>query len=476
MSWKPDRDLAGAEEECRQALRRGIERSGLSLRELDRAIGWSPNYTSQVLRGNVELRVIHLLAIAKALQVPVLSFLAKESAETLSPEQIALVDQRIQAALERVHPAAAPAPPSPADRAVAQELWQELQAIPEEHWRQLFLWAPRFHHWGICELLCGASLQVVRDRPGLAWERATTAVELAAKVEGPPPWRQRLTGYCGFFVANARRVQGDIPAARAERDRALTLWEAGREGDPGLLSEVQVLSLQASLLRAEEDAPGALRLYDQALDLSGPQQRPSLLLGKSKTLAEAGDYEPALALLREARGLLPEEDFDLQFATLLNQGYLCCYLERFAEAQSLLPEIHRQNRLQNALDTLRLSWLEGRVAKGLGQIERALAHFETARQGFAIRKIAYDQAQVTLEMAELLAGEGRTAEVKALAQDLVPAFQAQGVHAEVARAIRLFHQAALQEKVSAELIRQMVRYLDRARGNPEMRFQADRGD
>jgi hypothetical protein len=54
--------------------------------------------------------------------------------------------------------------------------------------------------------------------------------------------------------------------------------------------------------------------------------------------------------------------------------------------------------------------------------------------------------------------------------ELVPAFQAQGVHAEAARALRLFHRAALQENLTAELTCRLVRYLYRARGNPEMRF------
>jgi transcriptional regulator with XRE-family HTH domain len=39
------------------ALRLAVEGAKLSLREVDRRLGWSENYLSQVLRGSVELKV-----------------------------------------------------------------------------------------------------------------------------------------------------------------------------------------------------------------------------------------------------------------------------------------------------------------------------------------------------------------------------------------------------------------------------------
>lgn len=363
------------------------------------------------------------------------------------------------------------ASPRAEEYAESEVLWVELSRCPEEDWSHLFTWSSAVRHWGLCVRLCEASVQEAGDQPGRALFLAQKSVELAAMVETEPRWLQRLAGFCAFHAANAWRVQGQLLKAQAECDQARALWEAGREGDPGLLDETRVLGLQASLLRDQRELPGALLRYDEALQLPATRERPFLLLGKAKTLEESGEYELALDLILEALELLPVEELRQHLVALANQAWLCCHLEHFTEAESLLPEIRRRGQdLRHVLDSLRLTWLEGRIAKGHGQVERALTHLEAARQGFAAQKVAYDQALVTLEIAELLVTEGRTAEVKALARELVPAFQAQGVHAEAARALRLFHRASLQEDLTAERTRRMVVYLYQARSNPQMRF------
>jgi len=61
--------------------------------------------------------------------------------------------------------------------------------------------------------------------------------------------------------------------------------------------------------------------------------------------------------------------------------------------------------------------------------------------------------------------------VKTLAEEMVWIFKAQGVHQEALAALRLFCEAAKKEEATAGLARQMVEYLNRARHNPELRFE-----
>jgi hypothetical protein len=75
------------------------------------------------------------------------------------------------------------------------------------------------------------------------------------------------------------------------------------------------------------------------------------------------------------------------------------------------------------------------------------------RAAFADRGIAYDTALVTLELAVLYLEQGRTADVKALASETAWIFQAQGVGRELVATLRLFCEAAEQERVSVELAR-----------------------
>ena len=51
-------------------------------------------------------------------------------------------------------------------------------------------------------------------------------------------------------------------------------------------------------------------------------------------------------------------------------------------------------------------------------------------------------------------------------------FEAQGVHREALAALRLFCEAAQSEEATAGLARRVMEYLNRARLNPELRFEA----
>lgn len=48
-------------------LRMSIRLLGLSNREIERRLGWTPSYMTRILKGNIELKVEHLVAIAGAL-------------------------------------------------------------------------------------------------------------------------------------------------------------------------------------------------------------------------------------------------------------------------------------------------------------------------------------------------------------------------------------------------------------------------
>lgn len=67
--------------------------------------------------------------------------------------------------------------------------------------------------------------------------------------------------------------------------------------------------------------------------------------------------------------------------------------------------------------------------------------------------------------------EGRTREVRELAEEMLWIFKSQGVHKEALAALRLFCQAAREEKARVEWTRGLVKYLYRAQHNPKLRFE-----
>jgi tetratricopeptide (TPR) repeat protein len=340
--------------------------------------------------------------------------------------------------------------------------------------RKLVEDAQEFRSWALCELVCAESVKAAADDAGRAVELAELAVLIADLAPGEETWRWRLQGYAAAHLGNARRVRTDWPGAEEAFDRAAKLWQAGAPGDPGLLPEAQVLSLEASLRTDQNRLPEAADLLKRALAAEPGDLRPKLLIKRARVREWTGDYEGALAALREVGPLPPErQDTRLLWMLRIHPAFNLCHLERYAEAEALLPEVRALTaRLDNKLDALRLRWLEGRVAAGLGRATEPVEAFSQVRAGFAGEGIAYDAALVTLELAVVYLERGRTREVKTLARQMAPIFKAQGVHREALAALKLFCEAVEEETATAELARRIVGYLYRAQHQPELRFEA----
>jgi transcriptional regulator with XRE-family HTH domain len=77
------RDLEG----LREALKVLVDRSGRSIRDLEREIGVGHGTISNMLRGRTELRLRHLDRLARALNVSLQELLMKAFAIPLPPER-----------------------------------------------------------------------------------------------------------------------------------------------------------------------------------------------------------------------------------------------------------------------------------------------------------------------------------------------------------------------------------------------------
>jgi transcriptional regulator with XRE-family HTH domain len=152
-----------------------------------------------------------------------------------------------------------------AARQQAPALWNRLKRRNPAERRLLIEESTELRSWALCELLCKESIQAAADSADRACELADLALFLAELVPGESSWRQRLQGYAWAHLGNARRVRGDLPGAEAAFVRSAGLWEAGTPGDPGLLEEAQVLSLEASLRISQGRLHEAEGLLDCAL-------------------------------------------------------------------------------------------------------------------------------------------------------------------------------------------------------------------
>lgn len=359
-------------------------------------------------------------------------------------------------------------------RREAAVLWERLRKESPRNRRLLVEGRRDYQTWSLAELLCDESRNAAAGDAREALELAELALRIAELAPGSEAWCARLQGYCWPHVGNARRVGSNLPGADQAFGRGQQLWQTGVGGDPGrLLDEGRLLDLEASLRRAQRRFEEALRLLNQALalDPAGPRAG-RILLKKVHTLEQKGDYEQALAGLADAEPQIDPRDAGLLFALRFDRASLLCDLERYTEAEPLLPEVRELAfGLGKELHLIRLRWLDGRAAIGLGRKEEGLAALQQAQRDFTDRRIAFDSALVSMDVAVFYLEQGRAAEVRKLTEQMYWIFQSQEVQLEALKALQLFCVAARQDKATVELALWVRDFLRRAQHDPGLVFE-----
>jgi hypothetical protein len=319
-----------------------------------------------------------------------------------------------------------------------------------------------------------------QPREALGWAEAAV---FGATWAGPqpepyvPPATRALQARAHAHRGNALRILERLDDAEDDFERALALLRHG--GVTDLAAHAEVATLEASLHRDRRHfaaAEGALHVA--ALLHTVRTDRPELARARlmQGTVYHAwGRPEAALEAAEAAEAALEENGSPpprLRLAVRHNRADYLCELGRFADAREVL-EASRDlyDRFDDAWTRLRLAWLEGKLAAGLGRDGEAEARFRAARDGFLAEGSAYDAALVSLELAALYLHQGRCAEVRELAEAMVATFRRLGVHREAVEAAQLFARAAAREALTAGFLARLAHYLRQARSGPGLAFQ-----
>jgi transcriptional regulator with XRE-family HTH domain len=353
------------------------------------------------------------------------------------------------------------------DRKQANALWERLKLGTWKERRDLVRIFPAFWNWALVEKICQESIRASAHRVRDALALADLALFLAEKCPGDERWRSRLLAFCWAHVANARRVANEFDTADEAFTRAWALWRAGEGSDSNLLPEWRMLDLEASLRREQHRFPEALDLLDRALSLvrGAPRASGRVLLNKESLLERMGDIEGALKTVSEALPLVERSgDPRLLFALRFKTVNHLCYLGRFTEASKALPLVREMAIEQaNELDLIRVLWLESKVSAGQGRSEEAMAALNQVRDEFSARHLPYEAALASLELALLWLQAGRLAEVRELARGMSWLFATKKIQREALAALRLFCEAASQERATLELAQAAIQELQNRR-------------
>ena len=348
-------------------------------------------------------------------------------------------------------------------------LWDRLKRYSPAQRRLMVEKGAKFRTWALAERVAAESIHQAPNHPKDALGLADLALLIAELTPGEAVWRQRLQGYAWAHVANARRVCNDLPGADDALARAWRLWEAGEAGDPRILNGVWLPWIEAALRRDQRRFPEALRRIDEALAADAGELRGQIFISKSAIFQILGDPEESTTALSAAAPLIDiARETRLAFGLRFNLVVDLCHLEKFAEAKSNMPEVRVLGERLGEIDLARVLWLEGKIAAGLGKTEDAKANLKQVRQAFTNHGLAYEYALVSLELAVVLLGQGSTAEVSTLAEEMLWIFRQKKVEREALMALQLFCDAARRETATVELVQKLVSYFYRAQHDPKL--------
>ena len=361
------------------------------------------------------------------------------------------------------------------ERAAAPGLVGELLAVPAGE-REALLRRGRFQTIAVCELLIEQSFAEGFQDPVRARELAGLAVQVADRLDlllygrsVVQDFRARAWAYLG----NARRLGSDLRGAEEAISRAERF---SGEGSADPLEEARVLDLKASLLGDQGRLEEAAELLDVVVDIyediRDVHRQGRALISKGLFLAYAGRPEQGLDWISRGLERIRGEQ-EPRLVLMANHNLAWCLADcgRAEEARRHLDGVRPLYEGFSDPWTLRLAWLEARIAAGLGRRDEAERRFHELRDAFLEQRLGYDASIVTLDLAVLYLEQGRTAEVRRLAEEALPVLLAQDIHREAMAALIAFQQATEIERATPRMVQQVAAYLLRARKNPELRFE-----
>jgi tetratricopeptide (TPR) repeat protein len=356
-----------------------------------------------------------------------------------------------------------------AERTDALHLWHEsLETLSSGHRLLLVRENPRYHTWGLQELLlergkalfsedpiqmfdlCHLSLEIVHRMPLDRYRRADVADLRAAALAA---------------IANSKRLIGDLHGAEEAIEQSLESLEWGT-GDP--LDEANVLSVYGSLLTD-------LGRIDEALEVLGAGARDAREVGDTQLQAKLvlqqassiGWYEPArgLELTRRALMLLePGRNPSLDLIARYQLMFLRCEIGEVREARALF-EASRflfSSQKNQAFWHGRILQIEAALARQEGHLDACESVLRALLAHYGERGQQHDIALTTLDLAEVLTASRRFEEAQGLLENILPLFRQWRVNSDVLRAWLMIEEGVKGRALEAVSFREVSRMVRRA--------------
>jgi len=299
----------------------------------------------------------------------------------------------------------------------------------------------RFHLIKICERLQKEGREAWGRDPAAAVELTQLAVEIAERLDSNV-YGELLVGdaraLAWAYLGNAYRVAAQLLQAERALRRAFDLVER-LQVDP--LTEAEALVFLASLRNTQGEFKEASDLLDRAVllyrEVGDRHGEARTLLSKGMVLADGGDTEEAMRLIRQGLAQVDTED-EPRLALVAWHNLISCLNDtgRDREAFELLAQNRRLYiETGRPMDLVRLRWLEGKIALGLGELDQAENSLRLARDTFLERGLGVDAAMISFDLALVAAQRQDQAQVARIAAEILPVLRANKVQPDTIAAL-----------------------------------------
>jgi tetratricopeptide (TPR) repeat protein len=326
--------------------------------------------------------------------------------------------------------------------------------------------------WGLCESLISRSQACRYQDPEqmiLLAERAVSVAENLDAMEYGRELAADLRARAYAELSNAYRVADDLDAGERMLRRASD-WSAKGTQDPLLLA--RIMRLAAAQRGAQRRFPEALALLDAVYTLyerHGDRSNAGrALISKGLYTGYSNDPEKAIQFLIAGLAMInPASDPKLVLSAVHNLVNFLTDCGHFHEARRILRRSRKSYfAAADRLNLIKLRWVEGKIALGLGEHDRAETAFRDAQTRFGRAGLGYHAALVSLDLTAVLLERGETATARELVEQTITIFRSRRIAREALAALLLLRHSLDAERSSIGLL-QMVRvYLKRVEMRP----------
>ncbi len=180
-----------------------------------------------------------------------------------------------------------------------------------------------------------------------------------------------------------------------------------------------------------------------------------------------GEHEEGILLIHRClREIDRNRDPGLVYSAFQNILLFTVEMEEYEEALDLLNLLRPLVRERaGRVDQVKVVWIEGKIAAGLGESERAEKLLSQAQAKLEEAGLLYIAALAGLDLAALLFEEGRTVELGLLVREMVETFRRLKVEREAIAAVLLLKRAMARDRLSLELLGKVKDILRRIAGS-----------